>query len=121
MCDDFDAFLLEIGVTPEQMAAAKAGMPTPAKSEESEPFTMKTSPIEGVGCFATQDISGRIGKLWQGGEWYVAGRYINHSPDPNAVATMEGGAMFAYGNVTSGDEITLNYRQVRQLWEACHG
>lgn len=108
---DFGRFLEEIGLTQAQMDAAAAAMPAPRK-EANARYSVRPSGIHGVGCFANERISGRVGTL-KCGEWFEAGRYINHSPTPNAVARMESGALVAYGEIGAGEEITLDYRQVR--------
>lgn len=111
--NDFDAFIEEIGVTRAAMDAAAEAMPVPLPKSESERYRVGLSPIHGTGCFATHDIDGVIGKMRCGNDWYEAGRFINHSATPNATAKMQGNTLFACGTVCSGDEITLDYRQVR--------
>ena len=111
--DDFSRFLDEIGVTTEQMEEAARSMPRPLSRMDAEEYFVSLSEIEGLGCFAASDIDGTIGRLRTGDDWHEAGRFINHSPAPNAQAVMEGSNMVAYGKVSRGDEITLDYRQVR--------
>lgn len=110
---DFHAFLAEIGLTQAQMDAAAASMPRPLSRMEDEDYFVSQSEIDGFGCFAAKDIDGLIGRLRTGDDWHEAGRFINHSPTPNATASMQGGNMVAHGKVARGDEITLDYRQVR--------
>jgi hypothetical protein len=111
--DDFAMFLDEIGVSQEQMDAAASAMPAPLRREDAANYCVRPSPIHGAGCFATADINGLIGRLRHKDDWYEAGRYINHSLTPNAKAVRHDEALFAYGSVSHGDEITLDYRQVR--------
>lgn len=110
---DFAAFLAEIGLSQAQMDAAERAMPAPVSRHHDDPFCVRESGIQGVGCFATRGVDGRIGVMRQGGRWHEAGRYINHSKHPNAVAALEQGALVAYGRMADGDEITMDYRQVR--------
>lgn len=111
--NDFSAFLEEIGLTQAQMDAAAASMPRPLSRMDAEDYFVAPSEIQGFGCFALKDIDGLIGRLRTGDDWHEAGRFINHSPTPNATASMQGGNMVAHGKVARGDEITLDYRQVR--------
>lgn len=111
---DFAAFLNEIGITQVQMDAAAAMMPSPIPRQPGEGYCVLPSPIQGMGCFATRDINGLIGKMRHGNEWYEAGMYINHSPTPNAYAVVQESMIAAYGAVSAGEEITLDYRQVRK-------
>lgn len=119
---DFHAFLAEIGLTQAQMDAAAASMPRPLPRMETEDYFVSQSEIDGFGCFAAKDIDGLIGRLRTGDDWHEAGRFINHSPTPNAVASMQDGNMVAHGKVARGDEITLDYRQVRDcVFGGSHG
>jgi len=110
---DFDAFLSEIGLTQAQMDAAAASMPRPLGRMDAEDYFVSLSEIEGLGCFAAVDIDGLIGRLRTGDSWHDAGRFINHSATPNARASMDGANMVAHGKIARGEEITLDYRQVR--------
>jgi hypothetical protein len=109
--DDFQSFLQEIGLTSAQMDAAAKAMPAPLPNP-GEPYEVRPSPIHGVGCFATAPVMGRLCTLRIGPDWLEAGRYINHSPTPNAKAVKEWETIRACGTVAEGDEITLDYRQV---------
>ena len=113
---DWEAFLSEIGVTQEQMDEAARLMPAPKKEPEALYFLSK-SDIAGTGVFAKQDINGYVGKLWKADDWYVAGRYINHTASPNTIPIRFKDEIIAYGEVKKGEEITLNYRDMRKLIE----
>ena len=120
--NDFPAFLAEIGLTQAQMDAAAASMPRPLSRMDAEDYFVAPSEIQGFGCFALKDIDGLIARLRTGDDWHEAGRFINHSATPNAVASMQDGNMVAHGNVARGDEITLDYRQVRDcVFGESHG
>lgn len=118
---DFLRFLGEMGLSQRQMDAAAARFPRPLPREPGEQYEIRRSPIHGNGCFATAAMDGLIGKLRTGDQWHEAGRYINHSASPNARAVMEKRVLVAYGVVPEGAEVTLDYRQVRDLLEVSHG
>lgn len=113
MCNDFDNFLSEIGLTQQAMDLAEAQMGKPLSRRAHEPYEVKPSDIHGVGCFATKDTEGFIARVSIDSNWYEAGRYINHSHTPNAKVSRAGSFLFLKGSVKAGDEITLDYRQVR--------
>lgn len=106
-------FLKQVGLTQDQMDAAARAMPAPLPRSAGEPYCVAPSGIEGLGCFATHNVSGQIATLRRGLDWTEAGRYINHASGPNATAKLEGANLIAYGNAAAGDEITLDYAQVR--------
>ena len=107
---DYDLFLKEIDITPEQMEAAKQAMPQPLPSPE---ISVKESPIEGLGVFTKRPYvaSAFIGVLKRGEEWTELGRYINHSPNSNAA--VHGPRIYASVDIHEGDEVTVNYREVK--------
>lgn len=110
---EYAEFLVLVGLTQAQMDAAALAMPEPIRRANDEPYLVAPSAIHGRGCFATRNITGRIGMLRIGDNWTEAGRYINHADEPNALAFMRGGNLMARGQVTAGQEITLDYAQVR--------
>jgi hypothetical protein len=112
--NDFADFLAEMGLTQEDMDRAEAGMPEPL-AEVGAPYYLSESSTQGLGVFADRDIKGLVGKLKDGDDWYVAGRYINHSNTANTVPVRFEDTLFCYGEVKEGEEITLNYRQVRSI------
>lgn len=110
---DYSSFLEEIGVSQWQMDEAAAAMPFPIRNTDDEHYCVQPSRIDGLGCFASADTCGLIGKMRTGERWHYLGRYANHSGTPNATARMQDGDLYAYGDIVAGDEITLDYRQVR--------
>lgn len=106
-------FLALVGLTQAQMDAAAASMPEPIPRAACDSYVIAPSAIEGLGCFATRSIDGCIGLLRRGDEWTEAGRYINHDHKPNARAVRNGRFLMAMGCVKAGQEITLDYAQVR--------
>lgn len=113
---DYIQFLEELGITQRQMDEAARKLPPPLKEPEAAYF-VSDSDIAGLGVFAKRDINGYVGKLWKADDWYVAGRYINHTASPNTIPVRFKDEIVAYGEVKKGEEITLNYRDIRKLIE----
>lgn len=127
--DDYEQMLEDLGVTEEQVRKESEN------PEDQIPFpygslnvVVSNSPIEGMGLFATSDfkkgdliVMGRID-----GKRTPAGRYTNHSPYPNAkfVLINNDAALIALRDIKGcqggelGEEITVNYREVRKLCQA---
>jgi len=111
---DYGAFLHQMGMTQDEMDAIvqiKSDlMPMPAGV-----FTeLRDSPIHGSGLFATRDFEvGEVvcpGRL--DGKRTPAGRFINHSPNPNVEPKKDGDDIFAVAmrKVLAGDELLVDYR-----------
>jgi hypothetical protein len=115
---DFRDFLNEIGVTQEQMDAAALTMPDPIEIDGDRRHRVLPSTIEGLGVFSggSFEVGGRVCTLMTGGKWTVCGRYVNHDPDSSIRAVVEAGVVVgrAMRHIEEGDEITLNYRQVKE-------
>lgn len=115
---DFQAFLDEIGVSQQQMDAAALAMLTPVDVASDPGHRVRPSPIEGLGVFSSGQFKpgSRVCTLRVGDQWTVTGRYINHDPAPNLVALVAGELLIgaAARNISNGEELTLNYRQVRK-------
>lgn len=80
------------------------------------------SDIEGMGVFSNQAYSGGevIGPALLGGMRTQIGRYANHSQFPNGrMVVLESGDVFleALRGINTGEEVTVNYRQVRSELE----
>lgn len=119
---DFRDFLSEIGVTQEQMDAAALTVPPPIEVEGDNRHRVLPSAIEGLGVFSGGHFKAgdHLCTLMTGGKWTVCGRYINHDPDPNIRAVVEAGVVVgrAMRHIEDGDEITLNYRQIKHALSA---
>lgn len=118
---DFDLFLVELGMDRQLVARIASNeadlMPFPPEYEDR--LEVRASDIEGLGMFACRALRageviapGRIG--WQR---TPAGRYINHSPQPNAegfVLSNGRGDLYvrALCDIASGEEVLLDYRQM---------
>lgn len=115
---DFALLMDELHITPEFMAAMVEHtadlVPMP---EGFDKLRMLPSSIHGNGMFATTDVAAgellapmRISSMRT-----PAGRYINHSPNPNArVLMLPGGDDIearACRVINSGEEVTIDYRQ----------
>ena len=113
--NDYQAFLEEYGFTESQVRAI---------SETDNVIHLDgfscytdTSKIEGLGLFSGSGykagqfiMPARIG--WE--ERTIAGRYANHSPDPNCIFVDIGNgglSLLAVKEICIGDELTVNYRQ----------
>jgi hypothetical protein len=124
---DFHLAIAEFGLDPDTVRSISENL------DDQTPFPtgaykvmVGPSAIEGQGLFATAPIAagemiapGRIGGLRT-----PAGRYTNHSKNPNAVAVLADNGdihLFATCDIVGckggnlGDEITLDYRQALGL------
>lgn len=86
---------------------------------ESKDFSVKPSIREGLGLFAERAFEAgefitdaRVGNLRT-----QAGRYTNHSKDPNGefVLSQSGVELVALKAIDPGEEITVNYRQAKEV------
>lgn len=125
--NDYDACLKEYGFT-EEIARAQSEIEHDRIDLPYGSWKIKVgeSSIEGKGLFATADI--REGELIANarisGGRTIAGRYTNHSKNPNAVMVkrMNGDIdLIALRNISGckggidGEEITINYRDALSL------
>ena len=88
-------------------------------SPEAAIIEIKDSLIEGQGAFLTEDVPfrGTIGTARVGTNRTPLGRYTNHSFTPNAKPVLEGDVVYfeARGALSSGDEVTVDYRDVGEV------
>jgi hypothetical protein len=79
-------------------------------------MTMGMSPIHGIGVFANRTIADGeiIAPARRNGKRCIAGRFTNHSHDPNAKFVQTGiddhADMIATRKIENGEEITVDYR-----------
>ena len=91
----------------------KAG---PVVDSNNKNYEIKKSNIEGVGTFATKHFKKgeKIGYGVIGETRTLAGRYGNHSLNPNAkfyyFKNNDNMILIAYTEIKKGDEIVTNYR-----------
>lgn len=89
------------------------------RARGAEKFLLKPSPIEGLGAFANHDFADGeiIDVMLFNGTFTTLGRYMNHSPFPNTrpIAVSNGCVFQANTHVRAGEELTVDYRNVREL------
>lgn len=112
--DDYLLFLAELGLTQEIMDAITPLLPKPLPRDPAELYYLDDSEVHGTGVFASEDVDGFIGRMWADGEWYEAGRYLNHMKLPNTEPMMVDGVMILVGTAQKGDELFVNYRDVKE-------
>lgn len=122
---DYDLFLEEIGVTSEEMRNQAPKVPfIPIPSAYMWNVYIGPSEIEGKGTFAYHEIGPgeMISPAKMGLEWTSLGRYANHASNANAFMQKKGDVLMcvALRTIHSGQEITVNYRQVKQSMEDLH-
>ena len=119
---DYAAMLVEVGISEETVRSQAEDtsdcIPFPSGSYSCGVFD---SPISGKGLFATADfpIGSVIAPARIGDQRTPAGRYINHSADPNADMVEYGGNIYAVATrdiagcraSLLGEEITTDYRK----------
>lgn len=113
----FESMLAELGVTPEEVRQQSENKEDLIDFPERAIIEIKESVIEGQGAFLTEDVPfrGTIGTARVGFNRTPLGRYTNHSFIPNAKAVVEGDAIYfeARGALSSGEEVTVDYRDAR--------
>lgn len=115
--DDFELFLEEIGVTPEQMEEARKEAIDFIPNDQKE-VEFHESPIHGVGMFSRINFEkgAYVVDGMRNRKWTEAGRFVNHSSDPNitmGARLLWGFQFIAKKAIKVGDEMTVDYRIVR--------
>jgi SET domain-containing protein len=116
---DYTDFLNEYGFT-QEFVDVILKLDTMDDKDPTSLVVIKDSVIEGVGMFAVRDITKGelIARARVNGVRVLAGRYTNHSPTPNAIFVLEESmdlSMVASQDITSGEEVTINYRQAGEV------
>lgn len=111
---DYGVFLHQIGITQDEMDSI-VHIEYDLTDMPNEVFTqLRESPIHGKGLFAIKDFEagevvcpGRIN-----GKRTPAGRFINHSLNPNIVPEKVGDDIYAVAmrKIQAGDELLVDYR-----------
>lgn len=114
--DDYDALLLEHGLTEERVRwAAEWRGDHVDMPERYDALTLAASSIQGNGMFALRAIvTGEVlAPARLSGRRTPAGRYVNHSPEPNALFVPSAGDLWlvAKRDIAAGDEVLIDYRQ----------
>lgn len=119
--EDFKKVLREAGISPEQ-ARAETEITSDLHPMSMAPYgvIIKESNIQGLGAFVTRKVEsdGPICYASVDGKRTQAGRYTNHSHDPNAYPLMgeNGDIIFmAKRGISIGEEITIDYRETLAL------
>jgi SET domain-containing protein len=111
MCADFDNWCESIGIADEVLR--------PIATNDSDVVSdivdvdILPSDIDGYGVFATKEYSaGDFICFSRVGGRTLAGRYVNHSANPNAefVGDFSLQSLVARVAIKRGEEITINYR-----------
>lgn len=120
---DYFDFLQEIGMTKEQIDAAATDAPyVKTPKEWSSTTFLGESRISGVGVFARNeqkpgDVISVV--MVKDNTFTTVGRYLNHAQFPNCVPMPDektGWVMLhAISHIRVGQELTLNYRNVKQI------
>jgi hypothetical protein len=116
---DFDAFLLETGLSADWVAAVSQYTHDLIPMPHGWCVQVLPSPIQGQGLFATHNIGPGeiIAPARRGNKRTPAGRYANHAANPNACGVPNSQApnadidLVALRPIRPGEEITLDYRQ----------
>jgi hypothetical protein len=112
---DYLQMLDELGVTDEEVLYfSEAATPVQKINLEYAGLKIGESERHGLGVFATKDHKkgSLLCTMLVGGERTQAGRYTNHSVNPNCKVTAGGYILLAEHDIAEGDELTLNYREV---------
>ncbi len=109
---DYGCFLDEFELTEEDIQAATHSMPVTLLSDSN--VYVGSSNIDGMGLFA-KDVSGGdvVAPMMLDGEKTEAGRYTNHSHDPNAIMIVvdhKNIDLVATRDINN-EEVTIDYRK----------
>ena len=118
--NDFALFMREFNLSPEFMLAVANytddHAPAPVGTDT---LALRPSKISGNGSFSTKSHAKgeTLAPMRINGMRTPAGRYINHSPKPNAEAFSQGDDLWcrALRDIGDSEEITLDYRQVVEV------
>lgn len=111
---DYGAFLYQMGMTQDEMDKIVHIEYDLMQMPDGVFTDLRESPIHGRGLFATKDFeAGEVvcpGRL--DGKRTPAGRFINHSPNPNIVPEKVGDDIYAVAvrKIQAGDELLVDYR-----------
>jgi hypothetical protein len=110
---DYDALLLELNMTQEQVEEDMNKFPVLLTSMEG--FKRDISALGGYGMFTTKEFKeGEIlGVMYDGENKTLLGRYTNHAPTPNVTYLRQDGKVYMKSkyDLPIGVELFLNYRE----------
>ena len=116
---DYQLFLEQLGMDQPTMDAIVTIESDLIDMPEGHDVELKASPVHGVGMFATRYFFvGEVicpGRL--DGKRTPAGRYINHSCDPNVIPYKFGDDIYAISlkDISVGEELFVDYRASMQV------
>ena len=118
--EDYVKVLAEAGITEEQaQELTQSNLPLMYMPSNELLTKVGFSAIHGQGLFAVEDIDagGRIAPARIGDMKTPAGRYTNHSANPNAEFRLsdQGIDLYAVKPISAGIEITVCYRQAQKV------
>jgi SET domain-containing protein len=107
MIETYSNFLKTINLTEDQFLKEINSYPVFYCYEDK--VEIKTSNIEGVGCFTLYDFkkNEEIGTVLYGNYKTELGRYVNHSKNPNVY--LKSNKFYALKNINKGEELLVNY------------
>jgi hypothetical protein len=108
--EDLKAFYAELGITGLEVDV-------PFVRQQGEDVYIGPSTIHGKGVFSGKDFDqGERICLLHSMFWTESGRFMNHQIEPNAV--WQSAYAVATKPIHRHDEITINYRQVKEMqWQ----
>lgn len=120
--NDYAAYLQENGIDMAESDRRSADNGDRVPQPEGEPVAVGPSRIAGQGIIATAPIRRPVTLFDQSADGPVrtdAGRYVNHSPQPNADVKLVQGRIVAVPNreIQPGQELTIDYRAIDPLRE----
>ena len=122
MSNDFEQMLTDLLVTKEQLTEISEN-PKDRVNVLLKNTVVSDSNTHGKGIFSIQDIDENvlIDKARWGDLRTQVGRYVNHSSAPNCVMQLVGQDVYlkSIKNITSGSELTVDYRQSSKLSSWC--
>lgn len=130
--EDYRHFVAEIGLTEEDMEAVRLSIDYDKFPPLPDTLYRRESLIHGDGLFARREFAAPyqlpegtwmcacISLCYKHGEFSLAGAIMNHQPDPTAMVRpfADGLFIFSTKKIEIGEEITVNYRQMREVVEA---
>lgn len=120
--NDYAAYLQENGIDMAESDRRSADNGDRVPQPEGESVAVGPSRIAGQGIIATAPIRRPVTLFDQSADGPVrtdAGRYVNHSPQPNADVKLVQGRIVAIPNrdIQPGQELTIDYRAIDPLRE----
>lgn len=118
--EDYQRFLSETGLTEQRVQELMADEPVVPLPPEVTRIKKGASPIADEGMIATEDMAAGdlIAPARLSGVKTEAGRYINHSNNPNAEVRAKNNGdleVYALHPIGANEEVLVNYRQVGEV------